>query len=186
MTNMKPTEVLEREHQFITQVTECMALLAENLGKGQEISTATLADILEFLRTFADQCHHGKEEGYLFRMLEKKGIRAKECPLGVLRMEHDQARSLVGKLTNISARYAKDGSEREALRTTLLQIVELYKGHIWKENDLLFPMTNKVLSIQEQETLNEQFEQMDSRMGTDVSGEFEELAAKLQHEVMHE
>jgi len=55
-----------------------------------------------------------------------------------------------------------------------------------KENDLLFPMTNKALSTQEQETLSQQFEQMDSRMGTDVSNEFEELAAKLQHEVMHE
>jgi len=186
MTSMKPTEVLEREHQFITQVTECMALLAEDLGKGQEVSTAIFADMLEFLHTFADECHHGKEESSLFRMLDKKGLPAKECPLGALRMEHDQARSLVGKLTNVSARYAKDGSEREALRTTLLQLVELYRGHILKENDLLFPMTNKALSTQEQETLSQQFEQMDSRMGTDVSNEFEELAAKLQHEVMHE
>jgi hemerythrin-like domain-containing protein len=183
---MKPTEVLEREHHFIMHVAACMVHLAEDLGKGQEISTATLADILEFLRTFADQCHHGKEEDYLFRMLEKKGIPAKGCPLGVLRMEHDQARSLVGQLANISGQYAKDGSEKETLRTTLLRLVELYKGHIWKEDYLLFPMTNKVLSTKEQETLNEQFEQMDSRMGTDVSDEFEKLAAKLQHEVMHE
>jgi hemerythrin-like domain-containing protein len=183
---MKPTEVLEREHRFIMHVAACMVLLAEDLGKGQEISTATLADILEFLRTFADQCHHGKEEDYLFRILEKKGVPAKGCPLGVLKMEHDQARSLVAQFATLSAQYAKDGSEREALQTTLLRLVELYKGHIWKEDYLLFPMTNKVLSTKEQETLTEQFEQMDLRMGTDVSNGFEELAAKLQREVMHE
>jgi len=186
MTKMRPTEVLEREHQFITQVSACMALLAEDLGKGQEVSTATLDDMLEFLRTFADQCHHGKEEGYLFRMLDKKGASAKGCSLGVLRMEHDQARSLVGQLATTSAHYTKDGSERDALRATLLRLVELYKGHIRKEDSLLFPMTNEVLSEKDQETLSEQFEAADSRMGEDVSGGFEELAAKLRHEVMHE
>jgi hypothetical protein len=35
---------------------------------------------------------------------------------------------------------------REALLGTLRRIIQLYPAHIWKEDYLLFPMTDKILS----------------------------------------
>jgi hemerythrin-like domain-containing protein len=185
MSNPKPTEVLEREHHYIQQVVASLLLFAEELEKGQTVPPETLADTLEFLHTFADRCHHGKEEEYLFPLLELKGVPPQGCPLGVLKKEHEAGRSLVAKLTSVSDSYIKDGSEKELLRTTLLSLAELYGGHIWKEDYLLFPMTNKVLSDAEQEQLAKRFDDVDASIGSDVQQRFEELAEKLQHRAFH-
>ncbi|HET8666644.1 MAG TPA: hemerythrin domain-containing protein [Terriglobales bacterium] len=186
MANLKPTEVLEREHHFIQQVVASLLLLAEELEKGAPVPPETLTDTLEFLRTFADRCHHGKEETYLFPLLEQKGVPPQGCPLGVLKKEHDSGRSLVAQLVAVSGKYANDDSKRQSLRTTLLSLAELYGGHIWKENYLLFPMTNKLLSSEEQDQLAKQFEDVESSIGPDVQRRFEELAGKLQRRAFHD
>jgi hemerythrin-like domain-containing protein len=72
MTNRKPTEELEREHRIIQQVVGGMAVLIEKLESGKEVDPAALTDLSEFLQTFGDRCHRGKEEDYLFKLLEKK------------------------------------------------------------------------------------------------------------------
>ncbi len=186
MSHPKPTEVLEREHHYIQQVVASLLLLAEELEKGESVPAETLADTLEFLRTFADQCHHGKEEACLFPLLELKGVPPQGCPLGVLKKEHDAGRSLVAQLAIVSDRYTKDGSDKELLRTSLLSIAELYGGHIWKEDYLLFPMTNKVLSAEEQDQLTKQFNDIESSIGPDIQRRFEELANDLQRRAFHE
>ncbi len=182
----KPTEMLEREHHYIQQVVASLVLLAEELDKGEAVPAETLADTLEFLRTFADRCHHGKEEACLFPFLELKGVPPQGCPLGVLKKEHDAGRRLVEQFATVSGKYANGGSETELLRTTLLSMAELYGGHIWKEDYLLFPMTNKLLSTEEQEQLAIQFSEVEASIGPDVQQRFEELAEKLQRRAFHE
>ena len=186
MSDPKPTEVLEREHHYIQQVVASLLLLAEELEKGEAVPAETLADTLEFLRTFADRCHHGKEEACLFPLLEQKGVPPQGCPLGVLKKEHDAGRHLVAQFATVSGSYIKDGSDKELLRTTLLSLAELYGGHIWKEDYLLFPMTNKVLSAEEQDQLTRQFNDIESGIGPDVQQRFEELAEKLNRRAFHE
>ena len=66
-----PTEILEEEHHYIQKVVGAMAALAERLETGQDVDTAMLQSIVEFMRTFADNCHHGKEETHLFTLLER-------------------------------------------------------------------------------------------------------------------
>jgi iron-sulfur cluster repair protein YtfE (RIC family) len=131
-------------------------------------------------------CHHGKEEACLFPLLELKGVPPQGCPLGVLKKEHDAGRTLVAQFANVSGRYTKDGSEKELLRTTLLSLAELYGGHIWKEDYLLFPMTNKILSAEEQDRLTKQFNDIESSIGPDIQRRFEELADNLQRRAFHE
>ncbi len=90
MMEKKPTEMLEAEHHVIQKVVGAMAVL------GQEVEAKTLQGIVEFMRTFADKCHHGKEEIHLFPALERKGVPARGCPVGALLHEHQQGRALDG------------------------------------------------------------------------------------------
>jgi hemerythrin-like domain-containing protein len=60
MTEKRPTQVLEEEHRSIQQVVGTMAALAEALEKGRNAQVEILQSIVAFMRTFADQCHHGK------------------------------------------------------------------------------------------------------------------------------
>lgn len=66
MTERTPTEMLEAEHRVIQKVVGAMAVVAEALEDDGEVEPDTLRDITAFMRTFADQCHHGKEETHLF------------------------------------------------------------------------------------------------------------------------
>ena len=75
MMNRKPTEELEHEHRIIQQVVGGMAVLIEKLESGKDVDPSVFTDLSEFLQTFGDQCHHGKEEEYLFKLLRRKGSR---------------------------------------------------------------------------------------------------------------
>jgi hemerythrin-like domain-containing protein len=180
MTSRKPTEELEHEHRIIQQVVGGMAVLIEKLESGKEIDAAVLTDLFEFMQTFGDRCHHGKEEIYLFKLLEKKGVPVSGCPLAVLLHEHEKGRNLMADLKLTSETYIRTpGAGREALIGTLRRLIELYPSHIWKEDYLLFPMADKLLSDTEQEELSARFEQHESEIGMDVHHGFEQLAGRI-------
>ena len=180
MTSRKPTEELEHEHRIIQQVVGGMAVLIEKLESGKGIDAAVLTDLFEFMQTFGDRCHHGKEEIYLFKLLEKKGVPVSGCPLAVLLHEHEKGRNLLADLKLTSETYIRTpGAGREALIGTLRRLIELYPSHIWKEDYLLFPMADKLLSDTEQEELSARFEQHESEIGIDVHHGFEQLAGRL-------
>jgi len=180
MNNTKPTEELEHEHRIIERVVVAMAVLAEMLHSGREVEAGVLNDLVEFLRVFADDCHHGKEEHHLFPLLEKKGVPVSGCLLAVLLNGHDRGRRLMADLKQTSEAYIRSGNTgKKALIGTLHRLIELYPAHIWKEDYLLFPMTGKILSDTDQEALAREFEQHESEIGSDVHHGFEQLSESL-------
>jgi hypothetical protein len=61
----------------------------------------------------------------------------------------------------------------------LRRLIELYPAQIWKEDYLLFPMAEKLLSKSEQKLLSVQFAHHESEIGTDVYHGFEQLAGRF-------
>lgn len=59
------------------------------------VKVAHLEKIHEFLKVFADKCHHAKEEDVLFPEMEKAGVLRKGGPIGVMLAEHAQGREYV-------------------------------------------------------------------------------------------
>lgn len=178
-----PTETLEEEHHYIQKVVGAMAVLAERFESGQDVETETVQTIVEFMRTFADKCHHGKEETHLFTLLERKGVPIRGCPIGILTAEHQRGRTLVSALASAVDTYAKNGeSARKSLIQALKSLTELYPGHIWKEDYLLFPMTNKILNSEEQKDLQQKFEMVEKTIGPDVHQRFIQLSEKLERD----
>lgn len=185
MKDKRPTEVLEDEHHFIQKVVGAMAVLIETLETGKEIEQKTLQDIVEFMRTFADKCHHGKEEAHLFPALEKKGVPMRGCPLGALIAEHQKGRALVSELAKATEAYTKPYTKgsplaQESLVKSLRALTDLYPNHIWKEEYLAFPMADKILSAEEQRDLYEKFEIVEKEIGLDVHQRFEQFAEELE------
>ena len=181
MSHKQPTEILEEEHHFIQKVVGAVAVLLETIEVGKEVDGKTLRDIVEFMRTFADKCHHGKEETYLFPALEKKGVPMRGCPLGILIAEHQKGRALVSELAEATDSYMKASPlATESLVKSLRGITELYPNHIWKEEYLAFPMADKILSSEEQRDLAEKFEMVEKEIGLDVHQRFEQFAKELE------
>lgn len=180
MTTNSPTQMLEDEHRVIAKVVGAAPVLADRLEAGQVVDAATLQGMVEFMRTFADQCHHAKEEELLFPLLEKKGVPMQGCPVGALIAEHMRGRALVHELASAVDGYSRgERATQEAVVNSLRGLAKLYPSHIWKEDYLLFPLTNKVLSPAEQQALYQQFEQVEERVGPEVHQRLAQFAEGL-------
>jgi len=177
--NQTPTDILEEEHRLIQQAVAGMTALADALEAGQVVDGQTLQDIVDFMRTYADKLHHGKEEDILFPLLLARGVPAQGCPVGALKYEHQEGRARVGALAQAAAAYAQDSTASGAVITALRALIDLYPNHIWKEDYLLFPMTNKVLGPEDQDALYEQFQAVDREMGDAVVSHFRQMVAGL-------
>jgi hemerythrin-like domain-containing protein len=180
MVTDSPTKMLEDEHLVIAKVVGAAPVLADRVEAGQVVHVDTLQGVVEFMRTFADKCHHGKEEELLFPLLSEKGVPMQGCPVGALMAEHARGRALVKELADAAeAHQSGDPAAKEAVVKSLRGIATLYPNHIWKEDYLLFPLTNKVVSPEEQQALYQQFEQVEERVGRDVHHRLEQFAEGL-------
>jgi len=178
--NKRPTDILEDEHRVILKVVGTMPVLAESLEMGVSVAPNALRDIAEFMGVFADKCHHGKEEAHLFPALERRGVPMRGCPIGALTAEHQAGRVLVRAFAEAAEAYINQGaSAKGPLIESLKNLTDLYPAHIWKEDYLLFPMTNKVLGPAEQQELAAKFESVEREIGTGVHDRLVQVAASL-------
>ncbi len=181
MGTMLPTEVLEREHRFIEKVVHACLAAAEEIADGRPVDADLLRQIVEFMRNYADKCHHGKEEILLFPALIKKGVPLTGCPIGALTAEHVQGRHLVAGLSDTVALLPNAEPEaRKAILENLQGIHRLYPNHIWKEDYLLFPMTLKIMQEKDLADLQGKFEQVDRSIGADILRGYEDFADGLE------
>jgi hemerythrin-like domain-containing protein len=177
---MKPTQIMDAEHWLIESVVKALGGVADDMERGQQADVAMLVTSVKFLRVYADKLHHGKEEMLFFPMLVKRGVPPQGCPIGGLNHEHEKGRALVRALAEQAPAYAqgRPGS-KEGLLATLRGILDLYQNHIWKEDAMVFPMADNVLTAAGQNELTEKFAEVDQAMGLDVVARLVTFARSL-------
>lgn len=165
---MRATEELSTEHRAIERMLAIMEEAAGRLAAGRPVRPQVLRDAVDFVRNFADRCHHGKEEENLFPRMEAAGVPREGGPLGVMLFEHEEGRDYIAAIADeIDAYERGDASSAPRISENARGYVELLRQHILKEEQVLFPMADRVLSAQDQRELEEQFE----RVETEVMGE---------------
>lgn len=135
-----PTGPLVWEHRLIERM---IALMAERLTAIDEtgavdpdfIDTAT-----DFIRTYADRCHHGKEEDILFRELAKKELDpALRTAMDGLISDHVFGRQTTRRLVAANEVYRTgDQSALVTIRSAIQTLVDFYPVHIATEDKRFF------------------------------------------------
>jgi hemerythrin-like domain-containing protein len=138
---MYGTQILMNEHQSILRTLACMEKLLSNADYSDE-PRQTYVEIVDFLRSYADRLHHGKEEALLFPALEAAGMSADQGPTAVMRHEHDIMRGMVRR---IHEQCENEEFNRSVVVLVGLQFVEMLRSHIAKEDHILFPMAERML-----------------------------------------
>ena len=178
---MSAIGMLEEEHKVILRMVKVLNAMHKRLESGGSVDTATLTEVVDFFRAFADKGHHAKEEGVLFPTLERNGVRSQGCPIGTLTSEHKQGRALMTGLNDAIEKYASGESTAKAtISATIKGAIDLYPDHIWREDYLLFPMSEKVLSKPELEGLTRNFKEVETRFGSDFHNKYEQVVARLE------
>ena len=177
---MRPTEVLKHEHQIILKILGRAEQLAEPEAT---IDTRELAEIVDFIRTFADRCHHGKEEKHLFALMAERGFSLEFGPLAVMMAEHEQGRSYVRAMAGALEK-AQAGGELDAptVKKNLAAYAELLRGHIYKEDNVLYAMADTTFTPEDQQALAEAFERVEAEMGEGTHEKYHALAHRLETE----
>ena len=173
------TEALKKEHRVIERV---LAVLEELTRTPGEVNLATWEKSLDFIRNFADKCHHLKEEKILFPALEEHGIQREGEPIGMMLMEHEEGRGYVRAMAD-----ALDGLDSgwEASRVILIESARAYlrllREHINKEDDVLFQMADGILTPEEQKQLLHEFEEHEAKeMGTGAHEKYLKIVLELE------
>jgi len=178
---MKPTSELSQEHQAILEMIRILGLMAERLEAGAPVAAKDLEEAVEFIRVFADRCHHAKEEGHLFPEMERAGIPRGRGPIAVMLAEHDQGRKHAAAMA-AALRGAGKGHKkaRAAFAAAARGYGEILTRHIFKEDRILFPMADDKLSPDQQASLEECFAEVEKTVvGEGRHEEFHRLLERL-------
>ncbi len=156
---MSATKCLRDEHEIILGMIDCFEQALTQAETG-EVSNDDLLAFIDFFRGFADMCHHCKEEDQLFPTLEQQGIPRNGGPIGVMVQEHAVARRLTQAMANkLDEHIGGDVSALEDFIDHGRQYIDLMRGHIGKENPILFGMADQVVHGEALDALNKAYEQ---------------------------
>lgn len=178
---MLPTQVLSHEHRVIEIMLDCLDKMTSQALSDGKLDGESAHQAVDFIRNFADRCHHGKEENQLFERLGEKGLPRDGGPVGQMMVEHEQGRACVrGMSENING--ASEGN-RDALSRFAdhaRDYTQLLRSHILKEDRVLFPMANRFLTETDQAELMSAFEKVESEhMGVGTHERYLTIAQKL-------
>jgi len=177
---MKPTEELKKEHRVIEKVIgalEGMVGRAEISGK---LDKADAESAIDFIRTFADKCHHAKEEDRLFPAMEANGFSPEAGPTAMMRHEHEIGRAHVRAMDG-AVKGASEGviKDLKLFVQGALGYGSLLRNHIQKEDNMLYPMAEEALSASDMKKLEAEFEKVEGAMGVGVHHKYHALAENL-------
>ncbi len=149
------SEELKNEHEGILHGLAILEKMADSTESGSPVPVAEISEIVNFLILFADKCHHGKEEGILFPILERYGVANERGPIGQMLSEHVEGRKYI---QGLSLSISNGTLDTSAFVTNARHYIELLRAHIQKENNVLFPMGDKIIPESEQQRVLEAFE----------------------------
>lgn len=158
---MPVTEELMKEHQLILKYVDLMERYSAYSLKHPD-ALALLensAGFIEFIKEFADHFHHTKEEDILFRYLEVPGVLTHCNPVPQMLTEHEKAREFVHNMERaVQEKALNDLADNTA------QYAQLLKEHIFKEDNILYPMGERGLSDEAKTALLREYAQADQRL----------------------
>jgi hemerythrin-like domain-containing protein len=178
---MLPTDILKQEHQLILMVLDAAEREARAIAGGAAVDAGRLSSFVDFIRNFADHCHHAKEEDLLFVRLGEKGFPLQGGPVAVMLHEHELGRAHAAAVAdNIAGAAAGVAAARAAVAERLAAYAALLRQHIHKEDNILFPMADRVFSQEDQAALAADFERVErDEIGEGVHERYEALAREL-------
>jgi hemerythrin-like domain-containing protein len=179
---MKPAiKDLMEDHQVILRMLRVLNGMCLRLGGGEDVAAADLDAALDFIKTFADDCHHGKEEDLLFPAMEEVGFPRDGGPVAVMLMEHEQGRAYV-RAVSAALERVRSG-ESAALKDVsrgAMNYASLLLGHIGKEDDILYPMAMDAIPDARWKVLKTEFDRVEAeRMGPKRRAGYLELVDRL-------
>jgi hemerythrin-like domain-containing protein len=159
---MEAIAMLVKEHDSILKMIKITQTIL-NTTDVKTVKIDHVDQIIDFIINFADKYHHLKEEDVLFMEMEKHGMSTESGPIAVMLSEHDKGRAYIKQALEGVAKFKSgDNKAYDEIRVNLLNYCELLVNHIAKENNVLYPMAQRILPENIVSAMTVQFETTNS------------------------
>jgi len=154
------------EHRLIERMLAVIRQTLDRIASTGEDDPLFVDTAVDFIVTYADRTHHGKEEDILFRDLQEKNLsEADRRIMNELIEEHIFGRYTTKTLIQANTRYRQgDASALETIAAKLRTLVDFYPKHIAKEDKTFFPASRAYFSDEEDQAMLAEFWEFDRRM----------------------
>ena len=176
---MMPIGLLMIEHRLIEKMIKHLKERSQIFRKENEADIFFIDKAVDFIKIYADRCHHGKEEDILFRDLAKKELqREHKNIMDELVQEHSWARNVTKSLVSAKEKYGLgDKTALSDIVKLMIELAEFYPKHIEKEDKHFFIPCMNYFSKQEQEAMLNEFWEFDRRL---VHEKYKEIVKEIE------
>jgi hemerythrin-like domain-containing protein len=136
---MDAIQILQSEHRAIERTIDALERFGQTVVRGGG-KPAELSRFVTFIREFADEAHHGKEEDVLFAALVDAGFPSRAGPVAVMLHEHELGRAQVRALDALAKKEDWTRQDRDRIAELSASYGELLRAHIQKEDGVLYPL----------------------------------------------
>jgi hemerythrin-like domain-containing protein len=150
---------LKQEHDAILFALGILERMIAMIGAGAGPDAGDSLSLLAVFEVFVGRCHQGKEEGMLFPALEAAGVGRYGGPIGQMLRDHEEYRGCLERM----ARSIPSGEGLEAFARESRGFVSSQRLHILKENEIIFPLAERVLGWSALDGIGRGFEEFEDK-----------------------
>ncbi|MBC8061855.1 MAG: hemerythrin domain-containing protein, partial [Clostridiaceae bacterium] len=157
---MNSIELMVHEHTNILRMLMVVRKACHKILLGDDICYEDFEKMIDFIRSYADAHHHGKEEKFLFKEMETNlGSAGKQLVRHGMLVEHDLGRLFISEL-NDALEQVKSGNQEIKLDiiANAIGYANLLTRHISKEDQVVYTFAQRELSKEIIDTINKQTE----------------------------
>ena len=145
---METINLMMEEHKYVTRMLKVIRRLCFNLMEHKDIDYKDFEDVIYFIKNYADEHHHKKEENILFKvMIENLGELAEKVVKHGMMVEHDYGRLYVKNLEEALNKLINGDNESKLdVIANAISYTHLLERHIDKEDRVVFTFAKNKLS----------------------------------------
>ncbi|MGO1468423.1 MAG: hemerythrin domain-containing protein [Tissierella sp.] len=160
---MKSIEIMVNEHENIRRMLKVVRGLSYQVMTLGEFHIEDVDKIIDFIRTYADRHHHGKEEDILFKTMNEKIDRLRKAgSITGMYIEHDLGRLYMTDLEAAVKDYNEGSDEaRLDIIANAIGYANLLERHIEKENMAMYRFAETMLEDEDKKYIEKEAEKIE-------------------------
>lgn len=161
----KPTDILKKDHKMIMDIIKILEACAGTLEEGGKCDLDLLKNGMDMIKNFTHKYHRRMEDSVLFKIAEKKDAPWGGGNISSMLREHEEGAERVRDLADILKESVKEGTvskkTRKAIIKNLYGYSSLLSSHLMREEKILYPLIENLLTKQEKTNILRTFERFD-------------------------
>lgn len=177
MSTMYITDLMN-DHSIIEKA---IIILEKQIERPQK-NWNMIQTLVDVLWDYGEQCHNMKEEKVYFPLLIANGM-PQQGPIAVMLQEHESERNYLNQIKQFLSEADKANTNVAAFEEIIHEYSSLTKDHIWKENDILYPMGKKFVNPDDEPYLTTEFRRIEQEtLGIGAYTRYKTLVDALEKE----